>query len=118
MRITATVKDVTDAFFDRMATMADAEKLAYLMAKAQPHSGLERCVSVKIGSGQFRDAVEFNALTRAAGGQVRRAAAASWLPAVCFRSGARMTTWRDARHFLAIALTIDAAVALAFWAVH
>jgi hypothetical protein len=28
-----------------------------------------------------------------------------------------MTTWRDARHFLTIALTIDAAVALALWAV-
>lgn len=64
MKITVIVKNVTDVFNANLEAMKVAERLEYLLAKSRPYSGLERSVSVKIETGQFRDAVEFNALRR------------------------------------------------------
>jgi hypothetical protein len=64
MRITFNVKDVSDTFYARLEPMSASERLEYLLAKSAKGSGLEQCVKAKIGSGQFRDAVEYNALKR------------------------------------------------------
>jgi hypothetical protein len=64
MKITVILKNVTDQFHANLAAMQTAEQLEYLFKGSRPYSGLERCISVKIETGQFRDAVEFNALKR------------------------------------------------------
>lgn len=64
MKITVIVKNVTDQFNANLAAMDVVKQLEYLFAGSRPYSGLERCISVKIETGQFRDAVEFNALKR------------------------------------------------------
>lgn len=64
MKITFTLSNLTDRFYEDMAPLAPAERLAYLFKKAQKGSGLDHCVKAKIGTGQFRDAVEFNAMQR------------------------------------------------------
>ena len=68
MKITFTLKDLTDAFYNGMGesivgllNMPDNEKFAYLMRKAQQR---ELKISMKIGYGQFRDSVELNQLLR------------------------------------------------------
>ena len=68
MKITFTLKDLTDAFYNGMGesivgllNMPDNEKFIYLMRKAQQR---ELKISMKIGAGQFRDSVELNHLLR------------------------------------------------------
>ena len=65
MRITFTASNLTDAFYAPLETMSARERLEYLFRTATKGSGLDHCVKAKIGTGQFRDAVEYNALKRA-----------------------------------------------------
>jgi hypothetical protein len=63
MQITFILKNLTDAFYHGtesgsiigLLNMTDAEKFTYLNKKAN-----DKMVSMKIGSGQFRDKVELN----------------------------------------------------------
>lgn len=66
MRVTMIIKNVSAAFSDgipgatkRFNNMSDAEKFAHLRKNAQDFG-----MKTKVGSGQFRDAVELNALLR------------------------------------------------------
>lgn len=68
MKVTFTIKDVTEAFFNGFGesikglnNMTDAEKFSYLTQKVQ-----ERAlkISMKIATGQFRDRVELNQILR------------------------------------------------------
>lgn len=69
MQVTFILKDFTDAFYNGteggsivgLLNMADADKFDKLKRMAA-----ERRVSMKIASGQFRDAVELNQLLRSA----------------------------------------------------
>lgn len=68
MKVTFTLKDLTDAFYNGFGSsivgllnMPDNEKFAYLSRKAKEK---ELKISMKIASGQFRDAVELNQLLR------------------------------------------------------
>jgi len=66
MRVTLIIKNVSEAFFEGIPgstkglnNMRDAEKFAYLSKNARDFG-----MTMKIGSGQFRDAVDLNALLR------------------------------------------------------
>jgi hypothetical protein len=66
MRVTVIIKYVTDAFFDGIPgsfkglnQMSAAEKFAHLSKNARDFG-----MTMKIGTGQFRDAVDLNALLR------------------------------------------------------
>ncbi|MCP3024977.1 hypothetical protein [Cupriavidus basilensis] len=68
MKVTFILKGVTDTFYEGrgdaivgLLNMSDAEKFAYLN-KARHDFGF----SMKIGTGQFRDAVELNQILREA----------------------------------------------------
>lgn len=67
MRVTMIIKNVSSAFFEGIPgatkglnAMSDPEKFAYLQKNARDFG-----ITMKVGSGQFRDAVELNALLRA-----------------------------------------------------
>lgn len=70
MRVTFILRHLTEAFFDGageesiqgLNSMSDAEKFAYLNKYRTNGTG---AVSMKIGSGQFRDAVGLNSMLRA-----------------------------------------------------
>jgi len=68
MRVTFILKHLTEAFFAGhgesirgLDNMPDREKFDYLAKYSKNGTG---SVSMKIGSGQFRDAVDLNALLR------------------------------------------------------
>jgi hypothetical protein len=61
MKITATLHDLTDNFYAELASMAPREIFSYLN---KLKNDLPHCVKIKIGNGQFRDAVELNSMTR------------------------------------------------------
>lgn len=61
MKVTATLHNLTDNFYAEMAAMsasAQFEKLNKL------RHDLPHCIKVKIGSGQFRDAVDLNSIMK------------------------------------------------------
>jgi hypothetical protein len=60
MKITATLHDFSDGFYAELASMAPREIYDYLR-KLKNDS---YCVKIKIGNGQFRDAVELNSMMR------------------------------------------------------
>ena len=69
MKVTFILKNLTDAFYDGngdsivgLNTLTDAEKFQKLSRLSK--GDLRHCVSMKIGSGQFRDAVDLNMLLR------------------------------------------------------
>lgn len=66
MRVTLIIKNVSEAFLGGIPGlskglnhMSDSEKFAYLSKNARDFG-----VTMRIGSGQFRDAVDLNALLR------------------------------------------------------
>lgn len=66
MKVTFIMKDKTDAFYHGfgdsitgLLNMSDADKFAYLNKNRHDLS-----ITMKIGSGQFRDSVELNQLLR------------------------------------------------------
>jgi hypothetical protein len=66
MRVTVIIKNVTEAFFEGIPGsakglnhMSDAEKFAHLSKNARDFG-----MTMKIGTAQFRDAVDLNALLR------------------------------------------------------
>lgn len=66
MKVTAIIKNVSDAFFEGFGdsikglnNMSDMEKLDYLLNMPNPS-----VVTTKVGAGAFRDRVELNQLRR------------------------------------------------------
>ncbi|HEU4376247.1 MAG TPA: hypothetical protein VFS02_22330 [Telluria sp.] len=62
MRITFTLSGLTDDFYSRFLPADPAARLDYLLRESK--GDLRHAIKGKIGSGQFRDAVDFNALRR------------------------------------------------------
>lgn len=62
MRITFTLSNLTDDFYERFLPVQPGERLDYLLHMAK--GDLRHNVKCKIETGQFRDAVEFNAMKR------------------------------------------------------
>jgi hypothetical protein len=67
MKVTFILKGVTDVFYNGfgasivgLMNLTDMEKFAYLNRARHEHPGF----SMKIGTGQFRDAVELNQILR------------------------------------------------------
>lgn len=60
MKVAAILRDLSSTFLEDFAAMAPGEKLAWCIGDSGRASG----VTVKVGSGSFRDAVEWNALMR------------------------------------------------------
>ena len=61
MKITATLHDLSDNFYAKLASMAPREKYDYLR---RLKNDLPHCIKIKIGNGQFRDAVDLNSMMR------------------------------------------------------
>ncbi|AKR54341.1 hypothetical protein XM25_00680 [Devosia sp. H5989] len=62
MKVTFTIKNLTDNAYAELAAMSDADRFAKLTKWA--FGDMRHCVSQKIGSGQFRDRVELNQIMR------------------------------------------------------
>lgn len=62
MKVTFTIKNLTDKTHQDLAEMTHAERFAQLTKWA--FGDLRHCVSQKIGTGQFRDRVELNQIMR------------------------------------------------------
>ena len=62
MRVTFTIKNLTEKAYADLAAMSDNERFRQLAKWA--FGDLRHCVSQKIASGQFRDRVELNAIMR------------------------------------------------------
>ena len=69
MRVTFILRNLSDAFYDGIPgaitglnALSDADKFAKLSKEAK--GDLRHCVSMKIATGQFRDAVELNQMLR------------------------------------------------------
>ena len=63
MKVTYTVKNMSESWYADIAAMGDEERLRYLAKCA--HGVFSHCIKQKIGSGQFRDKVELNQILRA-----------------------------------------------------
>ncbi len=65
MKVTFTVKNITDCMHEKLAAMPDMERFQVLSKWA--FGDLKHCISQKIGSGQFRDRVELNGIIKRGG---------------------------------------------------
>lgn len=63
MKITFTIKDKSESFYENLAALSDVEKFAYLNKNAHGTYAMHG-LSMKIGTGQFRDKVELNQIMR------------------------------------------------------
>ena len=63
MKVTFTLKDLSDIWYEGIRTMSDAERFAYLCKQANG-GDLRYYIKQKIASGQFRDKVELNQIMR------------------------------------------------------
>ena len=61
MKITATLHNLTDGFYAEFTSLTPAEQFARLN---KLRHDLPHCIKIKIGSGQFRDAVDFNSMLK------------------------------------------------------
>ena len=61
MKVTATLKNLTDSFYTDLGTMQPREAYLYINRLKQD---LPHCIKTKTGNGQFNDAVELNRLMR------------------------------------------------------
>lgn len=62
MKVTFIIKNLTDSAHADLAAMADGDRLQRLMKWA--FGDLRHCITMKTGSGQFRDRVELNQIMR------------------------------------------------------
>lgn len=63
MKVTYTLKDLSNVWYAKIAEMGDEERFRYL-AKQANGGDLQGCVKQKVGTGQFRDKVELNQMLR------------------------------------------------------
>ena len=61
MKITATLHNLTDSFYAEFAALPAADQFAKLN---KLRHDLPHCIKLKIGTGQFRDAVDLNSLLK------------------------------------------------------
>ena len=61
MQITATLHNLTDSFYAEFAALSPADQFARLN---KLRHDLPHCIKIKIGTGQFRDAVDLNSLLK------------------------------------------------------
>ena len=61
MKITATLHNLTDGFYAEFAALSPADQFARLK---KLRIDLPHCIKLKIGSGQFRDAVDLNSMLK------------------------------------------------------
>lgn len=62
MHVTFMLHNLTDDFYNRFLPVESRARFDYLAKKSA--GDLRRCVQMKIGSGQFRDRVDVNAMLR------------------------------------------------------
>lgn len=62
MKVTFTIKNLSESTHEELSGMADAERFAKLTKWA--FGDLRHCISQKVASGQFRDRVELNQIMR------------------------------------------------------
>jgi hypothetical protein len=63
MKVTFTLKNLSDIWYEGIRTMSDAERFAYLCKQANG-GDLSLYIKQKVASGQFRDKVELNQIMR------------------------------------------------------
>ena len=63
MKITATIKDKSDCFYEKLDAMSARESFDYLTKNAYGTYAIHG-LSLKIGNGSFRDKVDLNSLIR------------------------------------------------------
>jgi hypothetical protein len=61
MKVTATLHNLTDNFYSELIGMEPREVHDYIN---RLKNDLPHCIKMKVGNGQFRDAVELNAMRR------------------------------------------------------
>lgn len=62
MKVTFILKNLTDRFYDGLSDLSNTDKFWELRKLSA--GDLRHCISMKIGTGQFRDAVDLNEIVK------------------------------------------------------